>query len=193
MRGIIYKDLYDNFLIWKNLASYLFGVAAILVSVVLLPDSEYYFILLILMLNFIGSCAMEASVEQDDASNFNRLLISFPVTKKEIVIARYILALIFIAVSNLLGLGITVIHVLIGGALGFREAFSIWLLGLCVSLIFAGISYIGYISFGKRKGTIEQFVQMDKTLLLCAGFPVSVLVFALSCMISIEIYKRKFF
>ena len=24
MRGIIYKDLYDNFLIWKNLASYLF-------------------------------------------------------------------------------------------------------------------------------------------------------------------------
>lgn len=78
MRGIIYKDLYDNFLIWKNLASYLFGVAAILVSVVLLPDSEYYFILLILMLNFIGSCAMEASVEQDDASNFNRLLISFP-------------------------------------------------------------------------------------------------------------------
>ena len=215
MRGIIYKDLYDNFLIWKNLASYLFGVAAILVSVVLLPDSEYYFILLILMLNFIGSCAMEASVEQDDASNFNRLLISFPVTKKEIVIARYILALIFIAVSNLLGLGITVIHVLIGGALGFREAFSIWLLGLCVSLIFAGISYIGYISFGKRKGTwlfiflvvviatgygsmsaiygIEQFVQMDKTLLLCTGFPVSVLVFALSCMISIEIYKRKFF
>ncbi len=39
---------------------------------------------------------------------------------------------------------------------------------------------------------IERFVQMDKTLLLLAGIPVSILVFVLSCMISIRIYKKKF-
>lgn len=214
MRGIIYKDLCDNFLVWKNLASYLFGLVFIIGATVLVSDSEYYFVLLILMVCLIGTCAMESSVEQDEAANFDRLLISFPVTKEEIVIAKYILALVFIAVASGMSLIITVIHVLSGGALDPSQAFSIWVLGIYLSLIFSGITYVGYMVFGKRRGTItyvamimiiagaygamhavygiERFVQMDKTRLLLAGIPVSILVFVLSCMISIRIYKKKF-
>ena len=214
MRGIIYKDLCDNFLVWKNLASYLFGLVFIIGATVLVSDSEYYFVLLILMVCLIGTCAMESSVEQDEAANFDRLLISFPVTKEEIVIAKYILGLVFIAVASRMSLIITVIHVLSGGALDPSQAFSIWVLGIYLSLIFSGITYVGYMVFGKRRGTItyvamimiiagaygamhavygiERFVQMDKTRLLLAGIPVSILVFVLSCMISIRIYKKKF-
>ena len=95
MRGIIYKDLYDNFRVWKNLASYIF-------------------------------------------------------------------ALIFIFGKRI---GTIVFVVLIAVAAGAYGSLSV--------------------IFG-----IVKFVQMDKTLLLCAGFPVSVLVFAVSCLISIFVYKK---
>lgn len=215
MRGIIYKDLCDNFLVWKNLAGYLFAIIFIIGGTILAADSQYYFILLVLITCLIGTCAMESSVEQDEAANFNRLLISFPVLKEEIVIAKYILALMFIAAANGMSLIITVVHVLIGGVLDFSQALPIWGLGVYLSLIFSGISYIGYMVFGKQKGTIiyvlliiviagvygsmhaiygiEEFVQMDKTLLLLIGLPVSVLLFTSSCMISIRIYKKKLY
>lgn len=215
MRGIIYKDLCDNFLVWKNLAAYFFALIFIIGGTIIAADSQYYFILLILMACLIGTCAMESSAEQDEVANFNRLLISFPVSKEEIVIAKYILALVFIAAANGMSLIITVIHVLIDGVLDFSQALPIWALGVYLSLIFSGISYIGYMMLGKKKGTIiyvllviiiagaygsmhviygiEKFVQMDKTLLLLIGLPVSVLLFALSCMISIQIYKKKLF
>ncbi len=214
MRGIIYKDLYDNFRIWKNLASYIFALIFVGGWAFLFSESEYYFVLLIMVIVLCGACAVESSAEQDEAANFNRLLISFPVTKEEIVIAKYILALIFIAGANILSLIVTVIHVMIVGTLNFSEALPVWAVGVCVSFFITGIIYIEYFIFGKRIGTIvfvvliavaagaygslsvifgiEKFVQMDKTLLLCAGFPVSVLVFAVSCLISIFVYKKKY-
>ena len=91
-------------------------------ATILVSDSEYYFVLLILMVCLIGTCAMESSVEQDEAANFDRLLISFPVTKEEIVIAKYILGLVFIAVASGMSLIITVIHVLSNGALDPSQA-----------------------------------------------------------------------
>ncbi len=214
MRGIIYKDLYDNFRIWKNLASYIFGLVIIAGWGLLFSESEYYFVLLIMVIVLIGACGMESTMEQDESANFNRLLISFPVTKAEIVIAKYILALIFIAGANFLSLATTVFHVVFVGPLGFSEALPIWGVGVGASFVISGIIYIEYFLFGKRIGTIifvvfiavaagaygslsvifgiEKFVQMDKTFLLCAGLPLSVLVFAGSCLISIFIYKKKY-
>lgn len=214
MRGIIYKDLCDNFLVWKNLVSYFFYFVIIVGGAILSNDSAYSFILLLIMLSLIGASAIESSAEQEEAADFDRLLISFPIKKEEVVIAKYVLSLIFIAVGSAMSLVITVLHVLTGGVLDFSQGLPIWGLGVCLSLIFAGVSYIGYMLFGKRKGTIlyvllvvifagiygsmqvifgiERFVQMDKTPLLLAGLPISVFVFAASCMISIRIYKKKF-
>lgn len=71
MRGIIYKDLYDNFRIWKNLASYFFALIFVGGWAFLFSESEYYFVLLIMVIVLCGACAVESSAEQDEAANFN--------------------------------------------------------------------------------------------------------------------------
>ena len=66
MRGIIYKDLYDNFRIWKNLASYIFALIFVGGWAFLFSESEYYFVLLIMVIVLCGACAVESSAEQDE-------------------------------------------------------------------------------------------------------------------------------
>ena len=99
MKGIIFKDLYDNFGVWKNLASYIFSFGIVLL-VSLFSRSGYFYGLMVFMTALCGSAAIESSTEQDEISNFNRLLITFPVTKTEIIRAKYILALCFLGVAN---------------------------------------------------------------------------------------------
>ena len=59
----------------------------------------------------IGCGASEAATEQEEAANFNKLLITFPVTKAEIVTAKYILGFGFIAVTDLVALLCSLVQV----------------------------------------------------------------------------------
>ena len=111
MKGIILKDLYDNFRIGKNLASYIFGGGFIILFALLFSagvSTQFSFGWLIMMTSTIfSSCTLESACEQDEKANFNRLLISFPLSKTQIVLSRYLLTLCCIGAANLLTLLLT--------------------------------------------------------------------------------------
>jgi len=213
MKGIILKDLYDNFYIKKNLASFIFGLGFIVLTAGLV-HTQYSFILYVeLIATILGSFALEAASEQDEKASFDKLQITFPVTKSEIVIAKYLLALIFLAASNLLSLIFTMFHVFAWNTATLVQGVQIWCTGIAISVAFTAVSYVMFFLFGKKVATVlyviiavfitsiyaassviiglDDFIAANKTALLCISIPTAFLLFGLSCLISIQIYKKR--
>ena len=214
MKGIMLKDLYENFYIKKNLASYIFG-ALIIGLAAFFIDTSYAFILYTMLLTILfGSATLEASYEQDEKANFYKLQFTFPMTKAEIVISKYLLALICTGVSLLLSLIYAMVTVYFRHLLTLAEAMTVWGLGICVSLVFTSVVYIFYFLLGKKIGTIiymaaavilgglygsstvffgiESYTSMDTAVRLWFLLPASAVIFVLSCLLSIQIYKKKY-
>ena len=214
MKGIILKDLYENFYIKKNLASYIFG-ALIIGLAAFIIDTSYAFILYTMLLTILfGSATLEASYEQDEKANFYKLQFTFPMTKAEIVVSKYLLALICTGISLLIALIYALASVYLRHLVTLTEALTVWGLSICVSLVFTSVVYIFYFLLGKKIGTIiyvaaaailggmyrsstvfigiESYTSMDMAARLWFLLPASAVVFVLSCMLSILIYKKKY-
>ena len=214
MKGIMLKDLYENFYIKKNLASYIFG-ALIIGLAAFFIDTSYAFILYTMLLTIVfGSATLEASYEQDEKANFYKLQFTFPMTKAEIVVSKYLLALICTGISLLIALIYALASVYLRHLVTLTEALTVWGLSICVSLVFTSVVYIFYFLLGKKIGTIiyvaaaailggmyrsstvfigiESYTSMDTAVRLWFLLPASAVVFVLSCMLSILIYKKKY-
>ncbi len=214
MKGIMLKDLYENFYIKKNLASYIFGTLIIGLAAFFL-DTSYAFILYTMLLTIVfGSATLEASYEQDEKANFYKLQFTFPMTKAEIVVSKYLLALICTGISLLIALIYALASVYLRHLVTLTEALTVWGLSICVSLVFTSVVYIFYFLLGKKIGTIiyvaaaailggmygsstvffgiESYTSTDTAVRLCFLLPASVVVFVLSCLLSIQIYKKKY-
>ena len=214
MKGIMLKDLYENFYIKKNLASYIFGTL-IIGLVAFFIDTSYAFILYTMLLTIVfGSATLEASYEQDEKANFYKLQFTFPMTKAEIVVSKYLLALICTGISLLIALIYALASVYLRHLVTLTEALTVWGLSICVSLVFTSVVYIFYFLLGKKIGTIiyvaaavilggmygsstvfigiESYTSMDMAARLWFLLPASVVVFVLSCLLSIQIYKKKY-
>lgn len=214
MKGIMLKDLYENFYIKKNLASYIFGVLFITVAMILI-DTTYVFILYTMLLGTLfGSAALEGSYEQDEKANFYKLQFTFPITKAEIVISKYVLSLICTGFSTLISLIFVLANVYLRPLVTLVEALTVWGVSICVSLIFTSIVYVFYFLLGKKIGLIiyigtaallgglygsstvffgtESYTSTDTAVRLLFLLPASVVIFAMSCLLSILIYKKKY-
>ena len=214
MKGIMLKDLYENFYIKKNLASYIFGTLIIGLAAFFI-DTSYAFILYTMLLTIVfGSATLEASYEQDEKANFYKLQFTFPMTKAEIVVSKYLLALICTGISLLIAMIYALASVYLRHLVTLTEALTVWGLSICVSLVFTSVVYIFYFLLGKKIGTIiyvaaaailggmygsstvffgiESYTSTDTAVRLCFLLPASVVVFVLSCLLSIQIYKKKY-
>ena len=154
MTGIILKDLYENFCIPKNAAAYIFA-ALVTIPVGFLIRSQYYYILFsMIILPLFGGCALEYPTEQEEAAHFNKLMITFPVSRAQIVTAKYLLGLGFIILCNFLALLCAIAQVYIHHTVRLSEALRIWGIGISISMIFLSVIYVGYFLLGRRWGTI---------------------------------------
>lgn len=214
MKGIMLKDLYDNFRVGKNLASYIFGGGFIII-LGLLIDTKFNFLWVTLITATIfSSCTIEYACEQDERANSARMIMSFPLSKSQIVAARYLLALCCTAVANLLTFLYLLYCVFLRHILSFGEAIEFWGIALSFSIFFSGLTHITYYLFGKKIATIIYIIlflivgvtyslfvvvlgltdifAVNRTILLIASFPVSLGFFGLSFLISRQIFKKKF-
>lgn len=110
-----------------------------------------------------GSCMLEAPYEQDEKANFYKLQFTFPLTKAEIVLSKYLLALISTGISLLIALVYALANVYLRPMVALREALTVWGLSICVSLVFISIVYIFYFLSGKKIGT---FIYIAAALIL---------------------------
>ena len=212
MKGIILKDLYDNFCIPKNAAAYIFA-GLITIPVGFLVRSEYYYILFsMIILPLFGGCALEYPTEQEERAHFTKLLSTFPVSGAQIVTAKYILGLCYAAVCNLLALMCAMAQVYVHHTVSLSEALRIWGIGISISLIFLSLIYVGYFLLGKRWGTvffigvtcviaviygissalmgIETLFSLSPVMIVCLLLAGTAML-ALSRFVSVRIYKWK--
>lgn len=112
MRGIILKDFYESFCLRKNLIGMLFSFAVVTTLVIWMRDAYSYVLLVLLMMPMIGVSTLQYSMEQDEISGYDEILLTFPLTKSEIVLAKLISTWLLALLSNLLiSLPLTLLYV----------------------------------------------------------------------------------
>ena len=159
MLGIIIKDYYESFCLKKNLISMIFAFTALIVLVMLMKNLYSFILIVGITLPMMGTSTLQYSTEQDEISNYNKILLTFPLTKKEIVKAKIISTLILSTLSNLLiSLPITLIYVFVYQAVNLDIALLIWLFGFILTFIMTAIQNIGLFTLGNKKGSIVLFI-----------------------------------
>ena len=214
MRGIILKDFYESFCLRKNLIGMLFSFAVVTTLVIWMRDAYSYVLLVLLMMPMIGVSTLQYSMEQDEISGYDEILLTFPLTKSEIVLAKLICSWLLALLSNLLiSLPLTLLYVFAYHSITIELAFGTWLGGLIFSFVMNAINAAGFFALGNKKGTvmfvvilvilaiayiavqigigIEQLLQAGSMALLGGGALLALLLNLLSYRLCLFIYTRK--
>ena len=174
MRGIILKDLYEGFCIRKNTLHWTISIIFIsfLTAVNSMMRGPYGFLLIVVLLfPMLGSTLLQMTVEQDEKSEFDRIQLTYPVSKQEIVLSKYLSGLIVQGGMILYSFLFLLVYVYGYKTLTLGEAISTWGIGVAGSLVYFSVSYMVYFWLGNMKGVIFTFITMA---VLVIGFLFSV-------------------
>ena len=155
MLGIMLKDFYETFCIKKNLLGFVFSILLYCFIFFLMP-SEYIIILLVaLSVPMMSVSPLQYSIERDEISKFDQILLTYPISKKQIVITKILETYIFTAICQLvLSLPIILMSVYGYHILDLQEGLLILSVGIIFSLIMLPINNAGFMALGNKKGTI---------------------------------------
>ena len=212
MRGIIYKDYLIAFLP-KNIISMLANIIVSIGIVIFFPNYYGLALTVALAIPVSGSALLQMTMEQDEQSNFDKMQLTFPMTKKHIVLSKYIGGLMTQSVFYLFSLVVTLYYYFTGVA-EFIPALQLWILGIIVGLIFFGICYTGFYLLGNKKGSIMymifmvaaaiiyilsffnfdvmSIVNVNHNILLMIGIILAVMTLIGSYILSVKIYTKRY-
>lgn len=213
MKGIILKDYYESFCIKKNLFEMIVSYG-FLFFISFIIDSQYYFLLIIAVLLPATSCSvLQYSMEQDEIAKFDSIALTLPVTRKELILCKYISGLLYTALTAVLSFLLVLIYVFIHESFTFHAAMEIWYLGIIASVFWLSLNYMGFFWFGNKKAMIIYFMMifviciayitlsfnidvtvilgLNKNLLLAIGTLISGALLIVSYFASLKIYNLK--
>lgn len=168
MKGIIIKDFYESFCLKKNMLSAIFGACAIPLILFLMPSMYTFILMIVLTIPMLGISTLQYSMEQDEISDYNRILLTFPLTRKQIVGSKIVATLILSALVDLLFmLPLTLVGVYVLKITTLQAGLFLWLLGCFATFIMTPIYNIGFFALGNKKGTI---IYILITILLIGQF-----------------------
>ena len=130
MRGIIYKDYLIAFLP-KNIISMLANIIVSIGIVIFFPNYYGLALTVALAIPVSGSALLQMTMEQDEQSNFDKMQLTFPMTKKQIVLSEYIGGLMTQSVFYLFSLVVT-LYYYFNGVEEFIQALQLCILGIIV-------------------------------------------------------------
>lgn len=212
MTGIILKDLKEAFFLKKNTISWLFSILMVLLCIFVLPVRYIYVLCVVIVHPMLGASILQYSIEQDEISGFDKILLTYPITKKEIILSKYIsgilLNVVLAVINFILALQFSFGHKVIG----FTTAMEVWFLGIILSILFMAANYMMFFWLGNKKGTLVYLIitvmlalgyivsyysvdlsglaEMSRSVLMAAGFLLSVLALVGSYFASIKIYTK---
>lgn len=214
MIGILRKDLYDTFLIPKNILSNGFGYLFMFLFAYLL-GSNYYMMMVFIMVALPATSVMvlQAAIEQDESVRFDDVLLTYPISKKQIILIRFFGNLIGILLNMALSFVLMLCYVYGGKTTDIQDGIFIWLSGCVISLYAVAVFSIGFYLFGNKKGTIiyvvsiviwaflyavlrfvapwEEILALGKWNLLGIAFLGAIPTLALSYWGCLKIYEKK--
>lgn len=155
MLGIIIKDFYESFCLRKNLIGMIFSFACLAITVVAWNTLYGLILTVVIVMPMVGCSTLQYSMEQDEICNYNKRLLSFPLTRKEIVESKIISTIILSILTNVLfSLPVTLLYSLGYHVTDLSTGMWIWLAGVIVSFIMTPINNIGFFLLGNKRGTI---------------------------------------
>lgn len=167
MKSLILKDLYN---IGHNVRSLLISFA--IMAVAFIPTSN--------LAGFIVMCAVVCSMwisttfAFDDYSKWTRYAMIMPVSRKDLVVGKFIVLAIFSVIGSGLGFVVSFIATLAIGKITFDPAEILELLlvsiaALAISLIIGSISIPLMFKFGAEKARLLLMVSILIPMIICFG------------------------
>ena len=156
MKGLIIKDLLQLKSYLKTLIIFMF----IFVCVSLEPQNTNTDGILIIMMTLgLGMFGM-ATFSYDETAKANKYILTFPLTKKEIVLSKYVLQFILTITGAILGMILSgIISLILGnGNPNFIDLISIALGGIFGIGLVESIQIPCFYKFGAEKGRIYMFI-----------------------------------
>ena len=170
MKGIILKDLYENFRIFKNGVSYLAAVLFLFLLIEAMQTGDLfslkYFFMLITAFVFplLGCSSIESSLEQDEKVNFDKIQLTFPITKTEIVLSKYILGICFLTICNVFSLIFVFSFTSSHNKITLQEGLSAWGFGVLFSLVFFAVVNFAFFLLGRKHPNRQMLSPQRATL-----------------------------
>lgn len=148
MKGVIAKDLYEIFDGKKKILTAVISYVAIVIFVKLLLGNDFSVFLSTIFFPIIcvPSMMLLATVS-DGKSNYPKYMLTTPVTRSDIINAKYILG-IFSLVVNMIILFITLN--INNNKPSYREIFILVLLSTIISLFIMAVEFPSFILLGSR-------------------------------------------
>lgn len=214
MKGIIFKDFYLGFGIKKNLISFIFAFVFI-VALMLLMRTNFGFLLFCgITLPMLGSALFQVSVEEDEKTDFDKIQLTYPMTKKEIIFSKYLSGFMMMGLCFILNLIVCYVYVNIFKSISLYSALSVFLFSVGAGLIFNAVSFFIFVLLGNKKGVVLyillimiiagiygatswkvdyiSYIMNNMTLIIFTGVILGLLTMIISYFASLYVYKKKY-
>ena len=172
-----------------------------------------FLLIVVLLFPVMGSTLLQMTVEQDEKAEFDRIQLTYPLSKSEIVLSKYLGGLIVQGGMTLYSFMFVLIYVYGYQTMTLEEALSTWGIGVTGGVIYFAVSYMVYFWLGNMKGVIftfitmavlvigfvfsvfnvglEELMQVDKSIWVLCLWGMAAVFIALSYWISVKIYAKK--
>ena len=155
MLGIMRKDFFETFCIKKNLIEFVFGIVALVICFILMPSKYITMLIVALSVPLMSVSPLQYSIERDEISKFDQILMTFPISKKTIVATKFLETNIFALICFLgMSLPIVLLAIYYYSVLTLQEGILLLLISLIFSLIVLPILNVGFMTLGNKKGLI---------------------------------------
>ena len=156
---------------------------------------------------------LQAAIEQDESVRFDDVLLTYPISKKQIILTRFCGNLIGILLNMALSFLLMLGYVYGGKTTDIQNGVFIWLAGCVISLYAVAAFSVGIYLLGNKKGTIvyvvsiliwaflyallrfvapwEKILAFGRWNLLGIAFVVAIPLLALSYWGCLKIYEKK--
>lgn len=150
MKALIQKDVY---VIWKQMR--IFIVVILLLSMV---NNTFNAVFLLIWSSMLPYTAMA----YDERSHWNQLAAMMPYSRREIVLSKYVLGWLCMAVAGALSL---VMQMVIGQFSGHVTSFSTLLTSLCLGAVSLAVTLPMILHFGVERGRMIFMVVVFGTII----------------------------
>ena len=167
MKSLVLKDLFN---IGHNAKSMLFILVVFAAALIPFSGVEGY----IFVCAILCSMMIVTTFSFDDNSKWTRYAMIMPVSKKELVVGKFIVLAIFCAVGSLFGLVVGSIGGLITNKItfdlvGIGELLFLALISWVIALIFGSMSIPLVFKFGAERGRVLLLVSFLNPAGICFG------------------------
>ncbi len=188
IKGLILKDL-------MNLKSYKTTMLFILVLYVIVSftNEEMMVSMPIYIVIIFGMIAI-GSFNYDNISKSDKYILSFPVTRKQVVIARYLYVFLFTLVGFVFAIGLNMIFQIIkvGNLDGINDIVSV-AVGSFFGMILLQVFQIPIMyKFGAEKGKIVQMIMILTLMLAISGITVGFMKVSNVSLEQLEMVLKKY-